>query len=200
MRRKPIRWTGWAGVPPIFVTLLAIASPAQGQQRTPVGVRFTLGDELYRSELTDAEIAGLEADGASLLAEELGRKIPYLDFRPLDTTAYQMHFLVAKRSATAGADALAQIGLFADLESADPTSRDIYWLTMRRPEDALQPVGTPADILDQLRLKLRLDADYTLLADSLLAHVPVADTAAAWGDPLGWVLPFHGQDLCMDRQ
>lgn len=203
MRPTPILPTRWPSLLPLAVTLLVSATPAHAQERTHVGVQFILGDELYRSELTGAEITQLETDAGSLLAAELGRRIGYLDFRPSDSANYQVQFVVARRSAAPGgtaADALAQIGVFARLRGTSPMTREVYWLTLRRPEDALMPVGTPADILDQLRLKLRLNADYNLLSDSLLVHVPLADSATSLGDPFGWLLPFSRDEVCLDLQ
>ena len=189
-----------AGRRTLCLALLLLATTAAAQRpRRPVKVEFRIVEATYRPSLDSAEALRLQDSATASLAALLADRLPFLSFERADSDSTLLIVALDRRDRGSTAP-IVEVGFHATLVRPRSDSSHIYWMMFRPAEAALQGVGTPDALLAEIRARFeRLsEADWTRLVGDLLSRVPIADTAAMWAQPLGWIIPYQRRDLCLD--
>jgi hypothetical protein len=182
---------------------LALARVASAAQRPRVAVVFRLQEVTYQTEIDSVrERPLLEDSVATTLVLVLADRFRFLSFGGGSPAPFRLVVALDRRDRGTHA-AVVDVGFHASLIGPDSLrdSLDVYWAGFRPAESALQGLGTPDQLLAEIRSRLSelRDADWARLGTELLSTIPVADTGAVWVHPLRWIIPLQRRQICLDR-
>ena len=182
---------------------LASAPVATAAQKPRVAVVFRLQEDTYQPEIDSVrERPRLEDSVATTLTRLFADRYRFLSFGGGSPAAFRLVVALDRRDRGTHA-AVVDVGFHAALIGPDSLrdSLDIYWAGFRPAEAALQGLGTPDQLLAEIRSRFSdlRDADWTRLGTDLFSTIPVADTGAVWASPLRWIIPLQRRQICLDR-
>ena len=185
----------------LTTSMLLLASvPMAAQSPTRIGVRVQLVADRYRLKF-GSRTAAVEAALAGKIDSLLGTRIGFLRFAPAEArdsaTGYRLVFTLDRKD-RASTGLLQEYGLWARLERPAASPEELYWLMLRPAEATSKAIKDEATFFGEVDAKLA-HANLSPIIKDLLSKVPITQTALAWDNPLGWVLPLGSDSLCMKQ-
>ncbi|HZM70385.1 MAG TPA: tetratricopeptide repeat protein [Candidatus Cryosericum sp.] len=183
-----------------IILLIIIAAGAPGwtgaAEKTKVGVTFALAEQRFVDSF-DAQVVRprLERNAAKKLAGILGG-LSFVSFTTEAGAPYQLEFRLAAQDPRAAGPRKA-VGIRASL--AGPDGGGPVYIPFRGPEDYFARIPGETELIEQVALAIT-DELAEKIGRQLLSHVPIAAEATIWRDPLGWILPYKEDEICMDRE
>lgn len=182
---------------PLALLAAVAASAASAQVPTPrpaVRVTFEVQEPSVRNNFTAAEIAQIEATGAAMIGRHLAGRARFLDFRPT-VPRYQLRIALRRRDVTSSRPD--DLVLHAAVLGPGIVASRIHWKVFRRAQQVTPPIaGSPAQFLRTLELVLAGHEDMPIMPR--LTRIPLTTTVVLSPQPLGWVLPYRRDELCID--
>ena len=186
---------------------LLAATPVWSAERPVVKTEFTLAESGYRSEYKATEIKEIESRVARRIASVLNSKIGFLAFSSEAPSDFVLTFKLDSRGPGAS-PTLKEVGFFASLtisedSSSRRSSREVYWVF--RTASSSWSYGSVDTLVREIDLKLlnnnESSSQVNELIREVLSHIPIARTEIHHlKDPLGWIIPYKHDDLCMGRE
>jgi hypothetical protein len=181
----------------IATVVLAGAAELHAQPRPRVLVRFRIVEATFRN--TYPAIQQLQASAAQLLAAKMDSSVRYLEFVTQRPAEYELLVTLDRRDR--GTQGSGEVGLYTLVSDLTPagglTLPDEYWVRFRTAGQYSDPRGTPAEFLRQLRLRISREHIAQLSLSRLRAIPLVRRSEASTWVPMGWILPFKHETLCL---
>ena len=189
--------------------VLACAPHARAEVRRAVAVRVEVVAPSFRRELvgpgqaTSPELQSAERDAARQIAAALGEPPGFLAFQaegepavaggpaPAATLTVRV---VAK--APAAATVLREIGLVVDAAGAGVGRGEPAYLVLRGQDDIRAAPSRAAELAREIASRVA-EREEDVVRD-VLSRVPIATTGARLEEPLGWILPYRPEEICID--
>jgi len=183
------------------LALIFLLVPAVGVAEKPlVRVGFTLAEPVYRDELTASQIRDLGTGVTSFLIAALSREVRFLRFVSGDAP-----FRLVVRLGKPGASRGAHHDVVFDIELTGPNGVGSGTTWPFRGSDAWGiGIGSALQFSTEIQTSLD-DHDMADLVPKVLSAITVATAGLLVPNDvdrlgLGWVVPLHREDVCMDME
>lgn len=182
----------------VLAGVLAAPAAAAADDRPLIQVRFVIADPGYRLKFSDADRPGVEAAAAARIAERLAARIGFLRFTTGDGPDTVLTLELNRQDPTGTGD-IREVGFHVTLRrQGQPLGERVY--VMFRPQtESLAPIPGRDALVEAIGPRVADAAAPRGPITALLSAVPIAHQAVLVQDPLGWVIPYRHDDLCMDE-
>jgi len=189
------RGTQWRTLSMLGILTVVGGVEAAGQERPTLAVAVDLVADRFENAFDGAEIKEIEEQAAARIAVTLQERLRFLVISDGTSAGYG---ITLELDDPPQASPLGELDAYLRMHDPDGESRRILWHPFRKGIDALRSLGSPTEMVAEVDAKVAT-ADFEMLVDSLLSRIPITNEGATWEDPLGWVIPFAMEDLCIDQ-
>ncbi len=171
---------------------------ALSSERTRLHVTFSLPDDHYRDNFLDPDLVEIEELTAAGIAEVFSKAMPFLEFGADVQAAYGLK-IELDRAEGSGSNLPAEFGFHIALSGPGVPPDARSYLVFRRKDQFSQIIGSPDELLAEIRDKLE-SADHNRFIKEVLSHVPIAREGMLTDDLEGWIIARDRKNLCFDGE
>jgi hypothetical protein len=180
------------------VTVLCGGWPASADDRPLVAVRFLFTDPAYRNKFAEDDRRDVLGDLAARTADRLRDRIGFMRFTPDGNADAVLTLDVDRGPDRSPGRALREVGLHATLVYQGQPLGDGAYLTVR-PVGSSTAIPDREPLVEQMAQKVSEAAGSLGQITGLLSRIPIARAASFVRDPIGWVIPFRHDQLCISE-
>ena len=178
--------------------VLAVPAVAAADDRPVIKVRFVIADVSYKLKFADSDRPAVEGAAAARIAERLGARIGFVRFTTQDGPDTVLTFELNRQDPSGTGD-IREVGFHVTLRQQGQPLGDRVYVMFRPQTESLAPIPGREALTESIGPKVAEAAAPRGPITALLSAIPIARQALLVQNPLGWVIPYRHDDLCMDE-
>jgi hypothetical protein len=184
----------------VWVLAGALTAPAivRADDRPVIKVEFVIVDANYKLKFTDADRPGVQAAAAARIVERIGARIGFVRFTTADGPDTVLKFELNRQDPKSTGD-IREVGFHVTLSQRGQPLGEGAYVPFRPQTESLSTIPGREALIEAIGPKVADASAPRGPITALLSVVPIARQAVLVQNPLGWVIPYKHDDLCMDE-